>query len=214
MAIKSVAINSGVTPAPKVAQAEEMLGKVVQPIKTRWQPGSLAGQALGLVVAPCILILSATKLLVLESAEGAVDVIIPAMDSTPTPLLEAVAVAGTSRSRALDLSASGSLTPASFAANGGYDAGLCNLMAIAPAPTMSATQILNAVDGYFQDRETPVDYAVLIDQLTGRVFVIDNDFDQTEVLSVAAGEGLVTVAAFNLTEPTVEEPTDGGPIWG
>jgi hypothetical protein len=231
--IKSVSVNTVLTPAGNVESAEKILGKVIAPPKTRWNPGQLVGSAVGLVESPTLCLLTHNALLVLgfvdeASAVAAVDgVAVGMLDGPGVSVLDAVALPGPSRSRALDVPglfihpggvfADEFLEPATDAVAAELAAVLC----VAPRPVMSASVLLSRVDSFFQDQENPKPFIAILNQFNGAVRVICSDSAgdvETVLNAVRSASGSAVIAAFDLAIPeTDSEPAPSvpsGPVWG
>lgn len=224
MALKSAAVNAN-TPAERVAKAEQMLGKIVEPPKTRWNPGSLFGQALSLIDEPLVGFLTPSKLLVVgfataAQASAAFNAISGAM---PAGVQGTAADPGNGslRSRVVDMSDFGISYVEPELEGPTYDAlsadlkGLVESLALPARPTVTGSSLASKVDAYFQDREVPAGFTLMLSQFTGDFRISPASADGTMLDELKTAAGAFVVAEFDLAVPTAEPVTpETGPIFG
>lgn len=214
---KNVAINPAY-PAND-AIAETVLGKVVEPVKTRWSPGALASSALSNTASPAVLVFGASFMSVSTPASPAAYVadfksIADGLSLAAT--LNAFAVTGNTRSRALDFAASGISFPVALQVDDAVVRssmnadGLIEVFAPVVQP-LTASSLVGKIDSFYQDREVPLDYCGLIDQNTGEVVVFGTASAGISD-STAIRDGLLGVYAhlfmFDLTVPDPSAPVN------
>ena len=226
MATKQVDINSSVMPSINIPAAEAMLGKVVEPPKTRWSPGQLLGQAMNLTTAPVVAVLTPFSLVILGfgSAVQAYDAVAAAVAaSAQTACLSGLATDpgnGSLRSRVVDLSGMGwDYTPPTIDADPAFTADIRNLasaLSIPARPVFTGASLASKVDSFFQDRENPAEFVMAIDQFNGRFFVTSAPSSLEAVLAAITGaNGASIIAAFDLSIPDGAVVTpETGPIFG
>lgn len=223
MALKSATVNAS-TPAERVAKAEQMLGKVVEPPKTRWNPGSLFGQALSLIEEPVVGLLTPEKLLVVGFATAAQAA--AAVSSTYTAGAEGVqGVAadpgnGSLRSRVVDFGAGcnyqdATMTGAAYDALSADIKGIVNALSLPARPTVTGASLASKVDSYFQDREVPADYSLILSQFDGTFTISPEAYGGAVLTTLSGAPGAYIIAEFDLAVPTSEPVTpESGPIFG
>lgn len=221
MALKSATVNAS-TPAERVAKAEQMLGKVVEPPKTRWNPGSLFGQALSLIEEPVVGYISPARLVVVGFATSAqASAAMSAFASSVIGSLEGTAADpgnGSLRSRIVDFGAGCNyqdavMTGAAYESLDAELQGVVNALSLPVRPTVTGASLASKIDAYFQDREVPVGYELALSQFDGRFVISPADSGSDGSLTTAAGAYII--ASFDLAVPTSEPVTpETGPIFG
>jgi hypothetical protein len=144
------------------------------------------------------------------------------------PTLALRALPGTSRSRVLDfLPGDGSVTPAALAPTFPLNLNvsfLAESLLLPVRPSFTATNLAGKIDSYFQDRETPAPFLMVIDQINGTlaVFALGSggnpiaDYSSAQIAGVVDAVGGGVIVAYDLTVPDPAAPVDAtvGPVWG
>lgn len=220
---KNVAINSA-TPAPKIATAEGILGKVIEPVKTRWSPGSLLASAIGLVSEPVLAILTSSYLVIIRAINDLPSELLGVVstglgDESYNSFLVQASPGSSSRTRPLDpASCGGYLSNALIdysSAEIGVDSVLLDLLCLPVLPTYTIGSLASKVDSYYQDREAPAPYTFAVAQDTGSAVIGDGVIPLGTLLSALSNEMASFIAIYDLTVPdgAVVVP-DTTPIWG
>lgn len=236
MAIKSVALNMSLTPGGNVALGEQILGKVVESVKTRWLVGSLVASALALQDSALFAVFCPKGVRVFSSTgeDAAADILQEIeniisgqfMDSLPSDSCKLTFSPGTGtslRSRAVVNDEGGEAILSHTApVSDALGIGLSAAILVPPAPVYTASSLLNKIDSYFQDQDVPVDYLAVIDQYTGKVRVfshesnlnLDAALSEVDQISIP---GASMLAAYDLSVPTSDSEPPAvltGPMWG
>lgn len=238
---KNVAVSS-VSPAGSSALASRILGAVVEPPKTRWNPGALLSSAFLAVEAGLVALLS-PKAFVIADFGTAGSAFLDQFGTTVRmrmgdpepfnrlPALSLHALAGSSRSRPLDFFGGVEGDPAVVEASivpalpdSVHSLGVSLLLP--QRPSLTASALAGRVDSHFQDAEIPSNFILLIDQTSGRVLVFDQAGggafltdaltpDATDFVSIVTSDGGAVVVAYDLSIPAPGEPVSSdSPIWG
>lgn len=231
---KNVAI-SALTPVGKTALANQILGAVIEPPKTRWAPGSLLSAAFLAVDPGLIAILSPSFLFLVsyasaaDAAELMGDIETRIHDKTGEAFpvaLSLTALPGPSRSRVLAPAVGSGVSIVDPAFNGAFPAPVATLAAsvlLPTRPSFTASSFAGRVDSFFQDREVPEDYLLVMDQFNGTVKVLASTDGSSVLMPTVAHIEEITgqimgreiIAVFDLTVPS-SDPVDSGngPVWG
>lgn len=219
---RNVAIDEVNTPAGQLAVVESMLGKVVEPLRTRWALGSLAVACLASVEASCVLATTSETMVVYQPEDAAEAATLQAAFEAGAPGDTYVfnpAAEGTSRNRAL-VSADGLdyqvTAAAGYAALSDNAKSVIDALVLPESPVTSLASIISKVGTILGDRDVPVDFGIFVNQFTGDVVVsFDGVYHVGEVeASAAAGNGEV-IASFDLSAPVaVVAEENATPFWG
>lgn len=227
--MKNVTLNTALTPAPLASAASALIGEQITPARERWSIGALIGSVLGRLEDPAVALFGPAFALIYTPQPAAVGDELEALATSGAGTLHSEgqhiafeALPGTSsRSRALSIDGV-TVTPASSSYALSYSQDVVAAALLEPSPpVLSLSQALGRMIDALEARVTPpANWYFLVNQVTGKIFFIEDGQSLTAATAAAAVDALSApwdlVAAYTLTDDADEPegPSVESPLWG